>query len=62
MPPNTLAEAVERIQGGEPQDVILAEFVDTFLLAPNDDARFGSIAEEPARSHLPFAKAPSDPA
>jgi len=28
MRPNTLAEAVERIQTGEPQDIALAEFVE----------------------------------
>ena len=33
MRPNTLAEAVERIQAGSAQDVVLAEFVDTFDLA-----------------------------
>jgi hypothetical protein len=33
MRPQTLAEAVERIEKGEPQDVMLAEFVDTFDLA-----------------------------
>lgn len=47
MRPNTLAEAVARIAGGEPQDVMLAEFVDTFDLAPTDEARFAAIAGEP---------------
>src|ERR1700754_2093232 len=47
MRPNTLAEAVERIQAGAPQDVALAEFVDTFDLAGNADARYASIEGEP---------------
>ena len=34
MRPNTLAEAIERIRAGEPQDSALAEFVDSFLSAP----------------------------
>ena len=38
MRPSTLAEAVERIQGGLPRDAVLAEFVDSFDLAPTDDA------------------------
>jgi hypothetical protein len=46
--PNTLAEAVERIRMGAPQDVALAEFVDTFDLAPTIEARYATIADEPA--------------
>lgn len=49
MRPNTLAEAVERIRAGEPQDEMLAEFVDSFLLAPDTDARCATIAHEPVR-------------
>ena len=49
MRPNTLAEAVERIRAGEPRDEMLAEFVDSFLLAPDDAARRASIDQEPAR-------------
>jgi hypothetical protein len=45
--PNTLAEAVERIQTGAAQDLTLAEFVDTFDLAPTSEARYATIAEEP---------------
>ena len=45
MRPNKLADAVERIQIG---DATLAEFVDTFDLAPTTEARYASIAEEPA--------------
>jgi hypothetical protein len=47
MRPNTLAEAVERIQMGASLDVTLAEFVDTFDLAPTNAARYLTIAEEP---------------
>jgi len=47
MRPNTLAEAVERIQVGLPRDAVLAEFVDSFDLAGTDDARFASIEQEP---------------
>jgi hypothetical protein len=47
MRPNTLAEAVERIQAGSAQDVVLAEFVDTFDLARTDADRYASIEREP---------------
>jgi hypothetical protein len=47
MRPNTLAEAVERIQTGSAQDIVLAEFVDTFDLAKTDGDRFASIEREP---------------
>jgi hypothetical protein len=47
MPPNTLADAVERIQAGSARDVILAEFVDTFDLAKTDRERYASIEPEP---------------
>ena len=40
MRPSTLAEAVETIEAGSPQDVVLAEFVDTFDLAPTDQDRY----------------------
>jgi hypothetical protein len=46
MRPNTLAEAVERIRSGEPRDVALAEFVDSFLsLGPVE--QYESIELEP---------------
>jgi hypothetical protein len=48
MRPNTLAEAVERIQAGSTQDVVLAEFVDTFDSAQSDDDRYASVEAEPA--------------
>jgi hypothetical protein len=47
MRPNTLAEAVERIEAGSAQDVVLAEFVDTFDLARTDADRYASIEREP---------------
>lgn len=47
MRPNTLAEAVERIQGGAARDAVLAEFVDTFDLAKTDRGRYASIEREP---------------
>jgi hypothetical protein len=50
MRPNTLADAVARIAAGEPQDIALAEFVDSFLAAPSTDAQYAAIEEEPGRS------------
>ena len=47
MRPNSLAEAVKRIQAGAPWDVALAEFVDTFDLARTTEARYATIEEEP---------------
>ncbi|MCA6126280.1 hypothetical protein J6500_30960 [Bradyrhizobium sp. WSM 1704] len=47
MRPNTLAEAVDRIAAGAPQDVVLAEFVDSFDLARNDQDGYAAIQEEP---------------
>jgi hypothetical protein len=47
MRPNTLAEAVERIEAGSPREVELAEFVDTFDLAKTDRDRYASIEREP---------------
>jgi hypothetical protein len=47
MRPNTLAEAVERIQSGTARDIVLAEFVDTFDLAKTDGDRYALIEREP---------------
>jgi hypothetical protein len=47
MRPNTLAEAVARIQAGQSREIALAEFVDSFDLAPSDDDRYAAIAQEP---------------
>src|SRR5258705_12945817 len=50
MRPNTLAEAVERVRAGVSQDVAMAEFVDSFLVAPDKSARFSAIEREPELS------------
>jgi hypothetical protein len=50
MRPSTLKEAVERLRAGDPRGAALAEFVDTFLLAPDADARYATIETEPAPS------------
>jgi hypothetical protein len=47
MRPNTLADAVERIQAGSAWDDALAEFIDTFDLAKTDRDRYVSIEREP---------------
>lgn len=47
MRPSTLSEAVERLRAGDPQGAALAEFVDSFLLAPDDDTRYAMIEMEP---------------
>ena len=47
MRPNTLADAVEKIQTGSARDVVLAEFVDRFDLATTDWDRYASIEREP---------------
>src|SRR5215468_7743225 len=48
MRPHTLAEAIERVRRGEPQDVALTEFVDSFSTAPDDRARLAAIDAGPA--------------
>ena len=48
MRPTTLAVAVDRICGGAPQDVVLAEFLDTFDLAQTSRAQYETIEDEPA--------------
>jgi hypothetical protein len=48
MRPNTLAEAVERVQLGAARDATLAEFIDAFDLAPTPAARYACLADEPA--------------
>jgi hypothetical protein len=47
MRPNSLAEAIERIRMGAPLDATLAEFIDTFDLAPTMEARYMTLAAEP---------------
>lgn len=47
MHPNSLAEAVERIEAGSEWSIVLAEFVDMFDLARTDEDRYASIEREP---------------
>ena len=47
MRPNTLAEAVDAICAGSPEDIVLAEFVDAFDLAKTDQDRYAAIEREP---------------
>ncbi|MFK4511868.1 hypothetical protein IQ17_02106 [Bradyrhizobium daqingense] len=47
MRPNTLAEAVDRICAGAPQDTTLAEFLDAFELVGTGLAQYEAIADEP---------------
>ncbi len=47
MRPATLAEAINRIVAGGDHDKTIAEFVDTFDLAPSNDARYACIADAP---------------
>ncbi len=51
MRPNTLADAVDCIRSGAVQDAALAEFVDSFDLAPTAAARYACLADEPQLSH-----------
>jgi hypothetical protein len=48
MRPATLADSVERIVAGEPYEKALAEFLDTFYLAPTAEQQLDAIMEEPA--------------
>jgi hypothetical protein len=50
MRPNTLAEAIDRIRGGEPLEKAFPEFIDTFMFAEDADARYLCIEQEPALS------------
>lgn len=50
MRPATLAQAIERIVAGTPQEKALPEFLDTFYLAPNAEAQLATIADRPADS------------
>jgi hypothetical protein len=47
MRPSTLSEAVERLRDADPLAAALAEFVDTFLLAADADARYATLEGEP---------------
>jgi hypothetical protein len=47
MRPNTLAEAYERMIAGDENDIALAEFLDTFYLAPTAERRIETLRQEP---------------
>jgi hypothetical protein len=47
MRPSTLAEAYERILTDDPHETALAEFCDTFYLAPTTERRIESLRQEP---------------
>jgi hypothetical protein len=47
MRPATLAEAIERIAGGEPREKAMPEFLDTFYLAPSAESRLRTLVDEP---------------
>lgn len=50
MRPNTLAEAIERIRATEPQDIVLAEFLDHFFGCASADERYAALETAPART------------
>ena len=50
MRPATLAEAIERIVNGTPQEKALPEFLDTFYLAQTAEKQLAAIAEPPPPS------------
>jgi hypothetical protein len=50
MRPATLAETVDRIRGGEPQEKVFPEFLDTFYLASTAQRKLASIADPPAET------------
>ena len=47
MRPATLAETYERMIAGDEHHVALAEFLDTFYLAPTSEHRVASLRQEP---------------
>jgi hypothetical protein len=50
MRPNTLAEAIERIAAGEPQEKMLAEFLDSFYMLPTRATQLSSLVTPPPKS------------
>jgi hypothetical protein len=50
MRPATLAEAIERIVDGTPQEKALPEFLDTFYLAPTAEKQLAAISDRPAQT------------
>ena len=53
MRPATLSEAVVRIERGEPAEKVWPEVLDTFYLAPDQDARAAVVADEPGFTRDP---------
>jgi hypothetical protein len=53
MRPATLAEALERIVAGEPREIALPEFLDTFYLAPTAALRLQTLRDAPASTGDP---------
>jgi hypothetical protein len=53
MRPSTLAEAVERIIAGEPEEKALPEFCDTFYSTTDAQQRLASLASTPPLSGNP---------
>jgi hypothetical protein len=47
MHPATLAETVERLLAGEPEEKVFPEFLDTFYLAPDGEARLACLTDAP---------------
>ena len=47
MRPATLKQAIERIVDGEPREKAIPEFLDTFYLAPEAEARLAMIDDAP---------------
>jgi hypothetical protein len=47
MRPATLAQAIERILSGTPQEKALPEFLDTFYLAPDANQQLATISDAP---------------
>jgi hypothetical protein len=50
MRPATLAEAIERIVDGTPQEKALPEFLDTFYLSPTAERQLAAISDRPAQT------------
>jgi hypothetical protein len=50
MRPATLAEAIERIVEGTPQEKALPEFLDAFYLAPTAERQLAAISDRPAET------------
>lgn len=53
MRPATLAEAIERIIAGEPQDKALPEFLDTFYLSSTAEKQLATLSARPPNSGDP---------